>query len=104
MLHSVAPQLTSRLTYPNPFSPSGIDFEVPDRARVTLKIFDKAGREVRTLIDNVSFDPGTHHVELGPESWDHSVGEEQEIYFYRLSAEYGGKSYVDTRKIILTES
>ncbi|HYQ87420.1 MAG TPA: T9SS type A sorting domain-containing protein [Bacteroidota bacterium] len=100
----MSPQLTSRLTYPNPFSPSGITFDLPDKARVTLKIFDKAGREVTTLIDNEALDPGTHHVDLGPESWNHSPSEDKEIYFYRLSAEYGGKSYVDTKKIILTES
>ena len=99
----MAPQFTSRLTYPNPFSPSGISFDLPDKARVTLKIFDKAGREVRTLIDNESLDSGTHHVELGPGSWNHSPGDDKEMYFYRLSAEYGGKNYVDTKKIILTE-
>jgi len=100
----MAPQLTSRLTYPNPFSPSGIAFDLPEKARVTLKIFDEAGKEARTLIENQSLDPGTHHVDLGPESWIHSDGEEKEMYFYRLSAEYGGKSYVDTKKIILTVS
>ena len=59
----MAPQLTSRLTYPNPFSPSGIAFDLPEKARVTLKIFDEAGKEVRTLIENQSLDPGTRVVD-----------------------------------------
>ncbi|HEY6192320.1 MAG TPA: T9SS type A sorting domain-containing protein [Bacteroidota bacterium] len=94
-------ELASRLTYPDPFNPSGIDFDLPDKALVTLTILDTAGQEVTTLIDNVVYDAGTHHVEVGSSQWAQNPGNAQGIYFYRLSAEYGGKSYIDTKKIIL---
>jgi hypothetical protein len=96
-------QPTSRLTYPNPFSPSGIDFELPDNAWVTLKIFNTTGREVATLIDNVLYSAGTHHVDFGSAPWDHRPSEVEEAYFYRLSVEQNGKNYVDTKKIVLTK-
>jgi hypothetical protein len=93
-------QLASRLSYPNPFTPSGIEFDLPDKALVTLKILDTAGREIRTLIDSVTYDPGTHHVDFGMVPWEELGGNPGEVYFYRLSAEYGGTSHVDTRKIV----
>jgi len=96
-------RLASRLTYPNPFSPSGIDFDLPDEARVTLKILDAAGQEITTLIDQVMYAAGTHHIEVGPTPWAQSLSNAQEIYFYRLCAEYGGKGHIDTKKIILTK-
>ena len=41
-----------RPTYPNPFNPSTtIAFDLPRATRVTLRIFDIAGREVETLVD-----------------------------------------------------
>jgi hypothetical protein len=95
-------ELASRLTYPDPFNPSGIDFDLPDDARVTLTILDTSGQEVTTIIDNVVYPAGTHHIEVGSAPLAQSVSNGQGIYFYRLSAEYGGKQYVDTKKLIFT--
>ena len=97
-------QFTSRLAYPNPFSPSGIDFDLPAEARVTLKIFDAGGREVANLIDGNSFGAGTHHVDLDPSQWSRGTAEMKESFFYRLSIEYDGKSYVDTKQIVFAKS
>ena len=95
--------LASRLTYPDPFNPSGIDFDLPDEARVTLTILDNAGQEVTTLIDDVVYAAGTHHFEVGPALWAQNLTASQGMYYYRLSAEYGGKSHVDTKKFVLTK-
>lgn len=45
---------------PNPFNPqTSIEFAVPERARVSLKVFDIGGRFVRTLVD-ADLEPGQH--------------------------------------------
>ena len=101
---AIVKQLASRLTYPDPFRPSGIDFDLPENAWVTLKIFNTTGREVATLIDNVMYGTGTHHVEFGQAPWNHISHEQHDSYFYRLSIEHGGRSSVDTKKIIFAKS
>jgi hypothetical protein len=95
---------SSRLTYPNPFSPSGIDFDLPDNARVTLKIFDSTGREVANLIDGDSYVAGTHHIDLSPAQWSQGVVQLKEPFFYRLSIEFDGQNFVDTKQIVFAKS
>jgi hypothetical protein len=51
--------------YPNPFNHfTTIDFQVPKSARITIKIYDTLGREVRKLI-NSFYDEGNHSA-----TWD----------------------------------
>ena len=39
--------------YPNPFNPkTTIEYEVPEKSFVTIKIYDILGREVQTLVNN----------------------------------------------------
>ena len=77
--------------YPNPFNPSTtIQFTVAKPSHVKLKLFDIAGRQVATLVDEV-FMPGTYTTVF--EAKDLASG----IYFYRLEA--GG--FVETRKFTL---
>jgi hypothetical protein len=46
-------QYTLEQNYPNPFNPmTTIAFVLPIRDRISLKIYDALGREVRTLINN----------------------------------------------------
>jgi hypothetical protein len=48
--------------YPNPFNPTtNIQFNIGERANVTLKVFDMLGREVATLINSVK-EAGSHEV------------------------------------------
>ncbi len=48
--------------YPNPFNPTtNISFTLPATERVTLKIYDMTGREVKTLVSGV-MSAGTHVV------------------------------------------
>ncbi len=52
--------------YPNPFNPSTtISFFLPIRDRISLKVYDMLGREVRTLINNEE-----HQVGAGRVVWD----------------------------------
>jgi len=77
--------------YPNPFNPeTTIQFALPERSQVTLRLFDFLGREVAMLLEGdlqpgvfkVTFDAG--HLASG-------------LYLYRLEA--GG--FVQTRKMTL---
>lgn len=70
---------------PNPFNPvTGIAFSLERPSRAVLRIFDTAGREVRTLVDG-DLPAGPHSV-----SWDGRNGRGEAvasgIYFYRLEA------------------
>jgi hypothetical protein len=70
---------------PNPFNPTTrIEFGLKDAARVSLRIYDAAGRLVRVLIENDR--SAGRHVEM----WDgRDAGGRQlasGIYFYRLTA------------------
>jgi hypothetical protein len=59
-------RLVLRDNYPNPFNPkTNIAFELPRPARVTLRVYDIAGRLVRTILDDVQTEAGSH-----AEVWD----------------------------------
>jgi len=82
---------------PNPFNPSTqISFSVPDGgANVSLRIYDSAGRLIRTLVNG--YEPsGTRNV-----SWfgENDLGQPvaSGIYFYRLSS----SSFSKTKKMVL---
>jgi hypothetical protein len=78
--------------YPNPFNPkTTIEYEVPEKSFVTIKIYDILGREVQTLVNNeekvrwkykLTFDAST--LASG-------------VYFYRLQA----GSFVETKKMVV---
>lgn len=96
-------QLASRLTYPNPFAPSGIDFDLPQDATVSLTILDDSGREVATLLNKERHGAGTHHVDIASSQWAKDLTGPVQPYYYRLAAEYGGKIHIDTKKLVLTK-
>ncbi|MCX7985181.1 MAG: T9SS type A sorting domain-containing protein [Bacteroidetes bacterium] len=77
--------------YPNPFNPTTtIQFTVPTRTFVTLKIYDILGREIATLV-NERKEPGSYSVD-----WDaKELG--SGVYFYRLQTE----TFNQTRKLLL---
>lgn len=75
--------------YPNPFNPgTNIEFTLPERAFVTLKVYDILGREVAVLVNEERL-PGVHYVNFEPA--DLAGG----VYFYKLTA----GSYSVTRKM-----
>jgi aminopeptidase N len=62
---TVPAEFSLSANYPNPFNPgTKIDYEIPRRARISIAVFDLAGRKVATLADGTA-DPGRFQVE-----WD----------------------------------
>ena len=66
--------------FPNPFNPSTtLQFSIPERSHVTLKIYDVMGRDVFTLVDR-KLSSGTHSSQ-----WDGS-NHPSGIYFLQLES------------------
>ena len=96
MTNAAGGVLTSRVVYPNPFIPAGIEFEIAEEANVSLTIFDAAGNVVKTLLDRHAFPRGVH--QLPVDLPDAGGGK----YLYRLTAAYsggGGKSFVEVKRL-----
>ncbi len=92
---SIGTSFSSRLAYPDPLKPSGIEFDLPEEACVALSLFDIDGHEIAILIDNQTLPAGTHTVDFAARGY--SRGE----YFYRLSVQANGKKFVDTKRIVV---
>jgi endo-1,4-beta-xylanase len=77
--------------FPNPFNPSTtIRYSIGTTCKITLKIYDMLGREVRTMVSAVQA-PGQYSVEFNAE------GLASGIYFYTLRAQ----GFVQTKKMII---
>ncbi len=85
--------------YPNPFNPTTkIKFDVPlsplnergEGGFVSLKIYDVAGREIATLLDE-SLNPGSHEME-----WDAS-NYPSGVYYYKLET----TNFSESKKMVL---
>jgi hypothetical protein len=73
-------QFKLKQNFPNPFNPATqIEFSLPIRQRVTLKIFDVMGRQVRVLLDEVR-EAGSHSIAFDATTLASG------IYFYQLHA------------------
>jgi hypothetical protein len=82
--------------YPNPFNPTTtIRYEVKDAVHVQLKIYDVAGRLVRTLVDETRKPDRYKIVWNGVNDRGGNVA--TGVYFYRLEA----GSFVSTKKMVL---
>jgi hypothetical protein len=79
--------------YPNPFNPSTtISYDLPQRARVKLSIYNILGQEVATLVDGEQ-EPGRYSVKF--DATDLPSG----IYFYTLQTPY----FTKTNKMVLVK-
>jgi hypothetical protein len=83
--------------FPNPFNPSTrIQFALPTKGHVSLKIYNVAGQLVKTLQDGV-MDAGSHEL-----TWDGSnnLGSNvaSGVYFYKINA---GDNYENMKKMVL---
>jgi hypothetical protein len=82
--------------HPNPFNPSTtISFTLPERARVTLAMYDVKGTLVRRLVDETVGDGYQERIWDGKDANGSQVG--SGVYFYRLTA--GDKTL--TKKMVL---
>jgi hypothetical protein len=76
---------------PNPFNPvTTIRFAVPANARVTIRLYDVAGREVMEIADD-DFQPGYHQRTIS------AAGLSSGLYFCRMTS----GNFVDSKKILL---
>ncbi len=81
---------------PNPFNPvTTIRFGLPAKARVTIDVYDVAGRLVTTLADG-SYPPGEHEVVWNGRDTS-GRGVAAGVYFYSMKSE----SFEDRKKMIL---
>ncbi|MBI4811766.1 MAG: T9SS type A sorting domain-containing protein, partial [Ignavibacteriales bacterium] len=72
--------------YPNPFNPlTTIEFNLPEPATVTLKIYNILGQEVGVLIDHTMMEDDNYIIDFYASSA--SGGLSSGVYFYRLLAE-----------------
>lgn len=84
--------------YPNPFNPqTTIEYEVPEKSFVTIKIYDILGREVRTLINNEEKVRWEYKVEFDATNLASGV------YFYRIQANpvSGAGGFTVTKKMVV---
>jgi len=79
--------------YPNPFNPTTkISFDIPEAAKVILKIYDAAGNEVKTLLKE-NKPAGYYTIEFNGN--DLSSG----VYYYKLEA----NSYSESKRMLLVK-
>jgi hypothetical protein len=82
--------------YPNPFNPATtIRFSLREKGKVAIRIYDVAGRLVKTLVDEVR-DAGAY-----VEPWDGRNNRDSRVasgvYFYKMES----KHFSSTRKMVL---
>ncbi|MEI7484613.1 MAG: T9SS type A sorting domain-containing protein [Ignavibacteriota bacterium] len=80
--------------YPNPFNPSTrINFSVPKRESVSLKVYDILGNEKATLLNSENLSQGTYSYDFNSSEFNMSSG----VYYYILKTE----SFTSAKKMML---
>ena len=97
-----ASAFVNRLTHarPNPFNPvTTIDYSLATGGRATIRVFDAAGRVVRTLVNSP--------VEAGPHTavWDGTTDTGNRaasgVYFVKMETAGHAGAFRATRKLVL---
>jgi hypothetical protein len=95
-ISSVVKDFELSQNYPNTFNTvTLINFSIPKKQNVTLKVYNMLGMEIATLINNQNLGQGYYSFNLNANEYGLSSG----IYFYRLQAE----DFTFTRKMMLTK-
>jgi hypothetical protein len=85
---------------PNPFEPvTTIDFSLAAGGRVTVRVYDAAGRVVRTLVD-APLDAGPHTI-VWDGTTDGGTRAASGVYFVRMRSANLEGSFARTRKLVL---
>lgn len=80
--------------YPNPFNPSTtIRFSIPERMKVTIRVLNLLGEEVKKAVDGETFEAGTRSIEFAADDLPSGT------YVYRLEA----GNYVASKKMVLVK-
>ena len=80
--------------FPNPFNPTTIiEYRLPQKEIVTLKVYDILGREIKSLINEMFQNPGMHKIIFDGRNLSSGV------YFYKLTIK--GNSLTLCNKMIL---
>ena len=80
--------------FPNPFNPTtAIRFSVPERVKVTLKVMNLLGEEVKRLIDGEYYEAGKYDVDFLAQ------GLPSGTYVYKLEA----GNFIKSRKMVLAK-
>ncbi|MBS3945163.1 MAG: T9SS type A sorting domain-containing protein, partial [Melioribacter sp.] len=85
-LMSNLPEEYSISNYPNPFNPTTtINYQLPEKSFVTLKVFDILGKEVATLV-NETKSAGYHTVIFDAGHSERGRGMTSGVYIYTIQA------------------
>mgnify|MGYP001187725187 CR=1 FL=1 len=97
-ISTVAENFSLSQNYPNPFNPSTkINFSIPERGFVTLKVYDMLGKEVMQLVSG-DYSRGTYAVDFN------AAGLSSGIYMYSVEARTeSGQLLRDTKKLSLVK-
>lgn len=91
-LFEVPMEFVLHQNYPNPFNPTTtIRFSLPQRANVTLTVYNMLGQKVAVVVENEIFIAGEHSMSF--EAGNLSTG----VYIYRLAAD----DFASYQKMIL---
>lgn len=83
--------------YPNPFNPTtNIPYQLKERSKVTLDIYNALGQKVATLVDAVQ-ERGNYAPTFN------ASGLASGMYFYRLTAQGNAQTFVQTKKMMLVK-
>jgi hypothetical protein len=81
--------------YPNPFNPSTtIEYSIPEKADVTISVYTAIGELVTTLV-NGSIEAGYQKASFNAANLTSGT------YIYQIKAVGNGRTFVDTKKMIL---
>lgn len=95
-LTTIAESFSLSQNYPNPFNPSTkINFSIPERGFVTLKVYDMLGKEVKQLVSG-DYSRGMYAVDFAA----NGLSSGAYIYSIEVKSE-NGNVYKDTKKLTL---
>ena len=90
--NNIIKEFELKQNYPNPFNPvTSIEFNVPNKSFVTIKVYDYLGREITTLISKET-EPGMNSI-----SWN-ALNNSSGVYFYKLTS--GNTTLTKSMKLI----